>query len=164
SAAALFDDHGGSKWLALGQWHGSLAVGSDDHVSVATDFEIALSGVDPSSKIELAAVDISGLGDAFEALRLTLEKNGVALGDTAHFASVDAVRSFFEDTVIDLGTGLKNGDSLLAHFDFQGGAATSFGMGVGFAMIVPEPGTAALLIAGLVLLAHRRPSWVRASR
>jgi len=70
------------------------------------------------------------------------------------------VLAFFADKAIDLG-GAKNGDDLLARFDLEGHAGTGFALGIGFAMIAPEPGTGGLLIVGLMWLAGRR---VRAMR
>ncbi|TMA24321.1 MAG: hypothetical protein E6J87_24060 [Deltaproteobacteria bacterium] len=60
--------------------------------------------------------------------------------------------AFFADKAIDLG-GAKNGDDLLARFDLEGHAGTGFALGIGFAMIAPEPGTGGLLIVGLMWLA-----------
>jgi hypothetical protein len=157
AAAVRFEEAPGSRWIALGSWMAGGGEESAEARSLETEFEITLGDdVDRRDVLVLAALEISAAGDAFEGLTFGLEQDGVALGESVYLGSIDAVIAYFANTVIEIGTQLAPGTSLLARFDVDLGASTSFAMNVGFARIVPEPHSVSLLILGLVLLAARR--------
>ena len=71
------------------------------------------------------------------------------------FDTIDEVIAFFSGSVLDLGFGWNAGDEFAAHFVLELGAGARFEMGLGYATAVPEPGTGALLVIGLVVFAWR---------
>jgi hypothetical protein len=141
--------------LALGHWEGHT--NAIDPLALSTELEIVLGEDDAARKLVLGAFGIGVLGEAFESLSFSLLRNGVALDAPQLFDSEAAVLDYFAETVLDLGTGWNAGDALLARFELDLGADTTFALGIGFAMAsVPEPGTAVLLALGLVTVALRR--------
>jgi len=149
--ADLFAADGQMAMGALAQWQGDA---SDGPLNLSTDFEITISGSEASRKFVIGSFGVDVIGDGFGSLAFSLAKNGVALGSTQNFGTVDEVMAFFTNTLIDLGLGWKAGDKLLAHFDLALDAGTRFEMGLAYA--VPEPGTGMLLVLGLVLFAIYR--------
>ena len=63
--------------------------------------------------------------------------------------------------MFDLGDGFERGDAVQASFELTLSGEGAYGMGLGFAMIVPEPGTGLLLAFGLVAVGLSRRRTVR---
>ena len=142
---------GAKQMLALAHWS---ADAGDGPLDLSTDLELELNTAPSSRPLALGAFGVSLVGDGFESLSFSLSKNGAALGAAQTFATADELLAFFTNTLLDLGTGWKAGDKLLAHFDLALGTGTRVEMGLAYA--VPEPGTALLLVLGLILIAIYR--------
>ena len=142
---------GSANMLALAHWQ---ADASGDPLALSTDLELVMGGnTDASRYLELGAFGVTVLGDHFESLSFSLEKNG-AVVTSQDFATAQEVAAFFTDVIFDLGAGWARGDTLLAHFDLALGPDTRFAMGLAYATAaVPEPGTGLLLVFGLVQFA-----------
>ena len=126
-----------------------------DPVVLSTEIDISLGEVDADRHLILAAFQASA-GDAFEELTFGLERDGSPVGETVTFDTLEAAAEFFEDTLFDLGGDITDDDSFRVSIEVTLAGDAAFGMGLGFAIATPEPGTNLLLVFGLVVLGVSR--------
>jgi hypothetical protein len=157
-AAAL--EAAGSEVAAL------AFAGGDTLVSGATpgssaDFEITFSSVAilPGIALGLGLLDAEFDGTPFEQLALDVEVDGESVF-AEEFTSVEAARTALDDRYIDLGVAGPGPDApdLRVRWNLVGGqTGASYALDFLVAtQVVPEPGTALLLLGGLGLLSRRR--------
>ena len=97
-----------------------------------------------------------GLG--FQSLEFTILDNGVEIFDLT-FKSLAAAESFFDDSVINLGSNLGPDIDLTFSYNLVADGSGGFGFDLAIGGAVPEPSTWAMMLVGFVGLgfaAHRR--------
>jgi hypothetical protein len=140
----------------LALWQGSGRGAGEAPVELSTEIDIILDeDFDPTRKLVLAAFDVTSVGGDFVSLSFGIDVNGAAIGDDESFGDAAAAAAFFQDRVFDLGLGLVGGDEVRVRLALTIGGESSFGSGLAYGTVVPEPGTGLLLGFGLLLLPAR---------
>ena len=156
--AELFAEDPTAEMIALSRWQGTS---DGDSLVLQTELDLLLRDTDPSRRLVLAAFDLRSLGDGFEELVFALTREGSPVGGTVRLDSLEDVVAFFEDRVFELGRGSGEDELIEASFELRLNTASSFGLDLGFAQIVPEPSTGLLLLMGLLALGARRANRLR---
>jgi len=140
------------EMLALAQLKGSGRGVGASPVVLSTGFEIVLSDENVGHQLVLGAFDVSALGPIL-SLSFGLERNGEQIGAIETFDDVADVLAFFANWVFQFDGDTVEGDRFGAYIDLELAGDSMFGMGFGFAAIIPEPGTGSLLVFGLAVFA-----------
>jgi hypothetical protein len=137
-----------------------LASDEDDSIRFSSSVDLVLDasllGVSALAPVTLGFLDPVSAGDAFEQLRFRVDLEGATIIDEIFF-DVAAARADFDDHVVDFSGSLARFQDIDLRFVLElTGNRRSSGFGVDFLVTVPEPGTAALVAMGMLVLAVRR--------